>query len=75
VVVTDFDMPSSSGVELAQALRTMVPDLPVVLMSGFINDEIEAAARRAGVVELVQKERAYADLAAAILRAHRAATS
>jgi CheY-like chemotaxis protein len=70
-LVTDFDMPSTSGVELARRVRTIDPALPVVLMSGFINDEIEAAARAAGVVELVKKEGAYADLAAAIVRAQR----
>jgi signal transduction histidine kinase/CheY-like chemotaxis protein len=72
VLVTDFDMPSVSGVELARRVREIALGLPVVLMSGYINDEIEAAARGAGIVEIVQKERAYADLPAAIVRAQRA---
>jgi signal transduction histidine kinase/CheY-like chemotaxis protein len=72
-VVTDFDMPSSSGVELAQQVRALAPGLPVVLMSGYINDEIETAARNAGIVELVHKEGAYTELAGVIVRAHRAA--
>jgi CheY-like chemotaxis protein len=72
VVVTDFDMPSGSGVELARRVREIATALPVVLVSGYINDEIEAAARDAGIVEILQKERAYTDLAAAIVRAQRA---
>lgn len=68
-VVTDHDMPTGSGIDLALRVRELAPALPVVLMSGFISDDIEAEARRAGVVALVPKERAYAELGAAILRA------
>jgi PAS domain S-box-containing protein len=34
IVVTDFDMPGLSGVELADRLRSLTPKLPVILVSG-----------------------------------------
>lgn len=35
VVVTDIVMPRMNGVELMQALSASLPDLPVILMSGY----------------------------------------
>jgi DNA-binding NtrC family response regulator len=34
LVVTDFDMPGTDGIELARILYEMEPDLPVILVSG-----------------------------------------
>jgi CheY-like chemotaxis protein len=34
VVLTDFQMPSMSGIELAEAARKRRPDLPVVIATG-----------------------------------------
>lgn len=32
-------MPSMSGLELATRMRDIIPRLPVILMSGFLNEE------------------------------------
>jgi CheY-like chemotaxis protein len=40
LVLTDVLMPSMNGVELAGRLRALNPELPILLMSGFIPDEI-----------------------------------
>lgn len=37
LVVTDFRMPDMDGVELINRLRALRPDLPVVLISGFVD--------------------------------------
>src|SRR6202021_2440881 len=34
VAILDYDMPTVTGTELAQKLRAMQPDLPILLMSG-----------------------------------------
>jgi CheY-like chemotaxis protein len=49
LVVTDFNMSSMSGLELAAALASVRPDLPVVLISGALTDEVRAGAARLGV--------------------------
>lgn len=35
LLLSDVDMPQVSGIELAYALRGIVPDLPIILMSGY----------------------------------------
>jgi DNA-binding NtrC family response regulator len=40
LVVTDVKMPGAmDGIGLAHAVRTMFPDLPIILMTGFAEDE------------------------------------
>jgi signal transduction histidine kinase/CheY-like chemotaxis protein len=43
-LVTDYAMPGKSGVELAEAARMLIPDLPVLIITGFadVNDPIPA---------------------------------
>jgi len=51
VVVTDFDMPGLSGVEFAERLGELAPDLPVILVSG--RRSALTAAERAGNIRTV----------------------
>ncbi len=69
LVITDFNMPELSGLELAQELATLRPDLPVLMISGYIVDELPAQARRAGVREVIRKQHVLEDLASAVARA------
>ncbi|MVN87003.1 response regulator [Deinococcus sp. HMF7620] len=55
LVLTDVRMPGMSGVELAQRLRRTHPDLPVVFMSGIVEDELRAQARALGVLDVLRK--------------------
>ena len=55
LVVTDFNMPGLSGLEVARAIRDARPDLPVILISGYITDELRAQAEAVGVRELIAK--------------------
>ena len=56
IVVTDFNMPSCSGLELAEAMAQVRADLPVVISSGYISDELRSGAERLGVRHLLQKQ-------------------
>ena len=55
LVVTDFNMPGMSGLEVARAIRDARPDLPVVMVSGYITDALRAQAEAVGVRELIAK--------------------
>jgi CheY-like chemotaxis protein len=55
LVVTDFDMPGISGLEIARAMHKVRPDLPVIMISGYITDALRAQAAVAGVCELIAK--------------------
>ena len=68
VVVTDFNMPRLSGLDVARAIALFDPALPVIITSGSLTDELVAGAREAGVRGLVNKERTFEDLGPAALR-------
>ena len=55
LVVTDFNMPGMSGLEIARAIRDAQPDLPVIVVSGYITDDLRREAAEAGVRELISK--------------------
>lgn len=55
LMVTDYNMPGYSGVELLRAARLARPNLPVALASGYITPEIEASALAEGARALIHK--------------------
>ncbi|MEZ5717446.1 MAG: ATP-binding protein [Burkholderiaceae bacterium] len=55
LLVTDYNMPGYSGVDLLRAVREIRPDLPVALASGHVTAEIEQSARAAGARALIHK--------------------
>jgi len=59
LMVTDYNIPGMSGLDVAREVRTIRADLPVAVASGYIDDELQALAHGAGVRELIFK----ADLA------------
>lgn len=69
VVVTDYSMPELSGVEFGRELAAIRPDLPVIIISGYVSDELRLAARAAGVREVIQKQYTLEELGSAIQRA------
>ncbi len=74
LVVTDYNMPGMSGLEVAQALREIRADLPVAVASGYITEELRARAPAVGLRELLFKPNTVEELCAAVTRlAHEAA--
>ena len=68
VVVVDFNMPGISGLQVAQELARIRPELPVVITSGHITEELHTGAQAAGVRELVHKAETVDQLAQVIQR-------
>ena len=56
LIVTDYNMPEMSGIELARALAIAAPGLPVVISSGYVTEELKAEAHAAGVRAVLSKE-------------------
>lgn len=54
-VITDLNMPEVNGLTLVWALRRSKPDLRVLVVTGFANDENCAEARRLGVRRVLTK--------------------
>jgi PAS domain S-box-containing protein len=55
LLVTDYNMPGFSGVDLLRAAKSLRPDLPVALASGYVTPEIEHSAFEAGANALIHK--------------------
>jgi CheY-like chemotaxis protein len=55
VVYTDIKMPGMSGLEVARHIKESRPWLPVVIVTGYGNDENEAEARDIGVNGFLRK--------------------
>jgi signal transduction histidine kinase len=68
LVVTDFNMPELSGLDVGRALAALRPELPVLIISGYIFDELPAQARRAGVRGVIRKQHVLEELEAAIAK-------
>lgn len=68
LVVTDYNMLSMSGLEVAHALHELRTDLPVVVLSGYITDELHVKMAAAGVRELLHKPFAMDVLCGALER-------
>jgi PAS domain S-box-containing protein len=54
-VVSDYDMPELTGLELLRTVRDRYPDLPFILFTGKGSEEIASEAVSAGVTDYLQK--------------------
>lgn len=66
LVVTDFNMPKYSGLDVVRALAEIRPGLPVVISSGYVSDELRANAAALGVRAVMQKEHTLEELGALV---------
>jgi two-component system, cell cycle sensor histidine kinase and response regulator CckA len=58
MVLTDYNMPGMSGLDVARAVRQIRADLPVAVASGFIDEKLRSESGEAGIRELVYKSTA-----------------
>jgi PAS domain S-box-containing protein len=68
LVVSDFNMPKASGLDVAIALHDIRSELPVVIISGYVTDALLEGARAVGVLEVVYKPNAAKELVDVIAR-------
>ena len=62
-VLSDEAMPDMTGSELAREIRKLHPDIPIVLMSGYVTPALHTRAQEAGVVEVLAKPLVSRDIA------------
>lgn len=68
VVVLDLQMPRKSGLDLAEELNAMAPDLPLILYTGY--DDIRLTDERTRFMSAcVDKSSGFTELLLAVLRA------
>ena len=66
LVMTDLTMPRMNGVDLAEKIREVRPDVPIILCSGFNDIITDQEARSKGVTGLIFKPVGTVDLDMAI---------
>ncbi|MGD9975376.1 MAG: PAS domain S-box protein [Desulfatirhabdiaceae bacterium] len=63
LVISDRGMPNMTGEQLAMELISARPDIPVILCTGFSDENDERRARELGVKGILKKPVAFGDLA------------
>jgi len=66
LIITDYSMPRLMGIELVRSVRAIRGDIPVVMITGFIEDELAEQAAAIGVRQLLRKPVPLSELAEAI---------
>jgi CheY-like chemotaxis protein len=64
-----MNMPGTSGLDLMRELLRVRPELPVVLTSGLVTDELRASAEALGCGEILNKPATLVEIAEALQRA------
>ena len=62
LVVTDFSMPGMNGLEEIYALKRLMPSVPIILYSTYMDSFIEKEGRAAGATAVVAKTDVVAEL-------------
>jgi PAS domain S-box-containing protein len=69
VVITDYNMPGPSGIDVTRMLKALRPDLPVLITSGFVSEQLQQDAREAGAAEVIYKTNTIEEMCSSIRRA------
>ena len=68
LLVSDYNMPGFSGLELLREARQIRPSLPVALASGFVTSDIEQSALAEGARALIHKPNDVEELCETVQR-------
>ncbi len=68
LVITDYLMPRMNGLELTSEVRRIRPEVPIILMSGFIDNLPDEDLEPVGVTDTVQKPATSFELATTLAR-------
>lgn len=66
VVVTDYRLPNSSGIELLKQVKRLRADLPVIIISGYMNEALKSMANDHGAALVISKTHDLSELCIAL---------
>jgi CheY-like chemotaxis protein len=53
LILTDQKMPGMTGVDFAREVRQLVPEMPILVLTGYVDDETINEAERTGLIQEV----------------------
>jgi CheY-like chemotaxis protein len=69
LLVTDYSMPGMNGLQVAREVRAVCPDIPIIIATGFVPDDLQQAVAGLGRAEVLNKERTFEELGERATRA------
>lgn len=66
LILMDFKMPLTNGIQAAMEISATTPFIPIVMYTLYRSDELDAAAKQAGVRSVVSKQDGLRNLLEAI---------
>jgi DNA-binding NarL/FixJ family response regulator len=66
LVLMDFKMPLADGIQAAREISASAPSIPIVMYTLYKDDDLDAAAKQAGVRSVVSKQDGVLNLLQAI---------
>jgi CheY-like chemotaxis protein len=67
LVVTDFNMPGMSGLDTARKLKEIRPEVPIVLATGCVTDDLIERSRGSGIQRVIHKANTVREFCESIL--------
>jgi CheY-like chemotaxis protein len=61
-VVTDYQLLGYSGIDLLAHIKRIRPDLPVIIISGYVDEALKTKAREGGALMVISKSRDLSEL-------------
>jgi DNA-binding NtrC family response regulator len=55
LIITDLKMPGMSGIDVLKSVRTLQPDIPVILITGYASIETAVEAMKNGAMDYISK--------------------
>jgi two-component system, cell cycle sensor histidine kinase and response regulator CckA len=68
ILITDYSMPQLTGLEIAEKLKDADSNIPVILISGYLMEDMERAVKDAGISEVITKPIRIHELADVVRR-------
>jgi len=68
VAIVDFRLPDLNGMQLSKKMLELLPDLPIIMMSGAIDDLEHATLEKIGINVFVNKPVPLRSLLRAVLQ-------
>jgi CheY-like chemotaxis protein len=66
LLILDISLPDSSGLEVAMAIKKILPKVPILLLSGYAGKQLSEEAKRRGFQGFISKDDAAKRLLGAV---------